>query len=129
MFVARFLGESSLFHGTVIDPRTVDVGGRRVVAGRGDADSGATVAVVVRPERIRIVVDPGAPPAGNAVPGRVLQHIYLGNSRKVEVRLPDDTVVLVRESAGSITRAEPGQDVWLTFGPDNAAILPADATN
>ncbi|MEH3141108.1 MAG: ABC transporter ATP-binding protein [Mycobacterium kyogaense] len=129
VFVARFLGESSLFHGTVGDPRTVDVGGRRVVAGRGDADAGAAVAVVVRPERIRIVVDAGEPPAGNAVPGTVIQHIYLGNSRKVEVRLPDDTVVLVRESAGSITRAEPGHDVWLTFDPDNAAILPADTTN
>lgn len=127
IFVARFLGESSLFHGTLADERTVDVGGRRIVAGRGDADRGAAVSVVVRPERIRIAAA-AEPPSGNAVSGTVVQDIYLGNSRKVEVRLADDTVVLVRESAGAITPTEPGESVWLTFDPDNAAILPADTT-
>lgn len=128
VFVARFLGESSLFAGTVEDGRAVNVGGRRIAAGRGEADRGAHVAVVVRPERIRIV-EGAEPPAGNAVAGIVKQHIYLGNSRKVEVRLPDGEVVLVRESAGSISSAQPGQDIWLTFDPDNAAILPADTTS
>jgi putative spermidine/putrescine transport system ATP-binding protein len=126
VFVARFLGESSLFHGTVEDGRSVNVGGRKVVAGRGDAERGADVAVVVRPERIGIVVDDAETPSGNAVPGTVVQEIYLGNSRKVEVRLADDTVVLVRESAGDITPVTAGQQVWLTFDPDTAAILPAD---
>jgi putative spermidine/putrescine transport system ATP-binding protein len=111
--------------GTVTDGRTVDVGGRRIVAGRGDFVRGDTVAVVVRPERIRIVAGESEPAAVNAVPGRVIQEIYLGNARKVEVRLSDDTMVLVRESAGSITPTEPGQRIWLTFDPDNAAILPA----
>ena len=125
VFVAGFLGESSLFGGTVTDGRTVDVGGRRIVAGRGDFVRGDTVAVVVRPERIRIVAGESEPAAVNAVPGTVIQEIYLGNSRKVEVRLSDDTMVLVRESAGNITPTEPGQHIWLTFDPDNAAILPA----
>ncbi|MGH3639160.1 MAG: ABC transporter ATP-binding protein [Mycobacterium sp.] len=125
IFVARFLGESSLFGGTVTDGRTVDVGGRRIVAGRGDSARGDTVAVVVRPERIRLVAGDSEPDAVNAVPGTVVQEIYLGNSRKVEVRLSDDTVVLVRESAGSITATQPGQRVWLTFDPENTAILAA----
>jgi putative spermidine/putrescine transport system ATP-binding protein len=125
IFVARFLGESSVFSGTVTDEQTVDVGGRRIVAGRGDSARGDTVAVVVRPERIRLVAGDSEPDAVNAVPGTVTQEIYLGNSRKVEVRLSDDTVVLVRESAGSITATQPGQRIWLTFDPDNAAILSA----
>ena len=125
IFVARFLGESSLFSGTVSDELAVDVGGRRIVAGRGDCARGDAVAVVVRPERIRIITGESEPDAVNAVPGTVIQEIYLGNSRKVEVGLADDTVVLVRESAGSITPTEPGQRIWLTFDPDNAAILPA----
>ncbi len=62
----------------------------------------------------------------NAVPGTVIQEIYLGSSRKVEVSLPDGTVALVRESADSITPTEAGQQVWLTFDPEVATILPAD---
>lgn len=126
VFVARFLGESSLFYGTLKDGLVVNAYGRRIVAGRGDVSSGASVAVVVRPERLRIVTGDEEPDVVNAVPGTVIQDIYLGNSRKVEVRLPDDTVALVRESAGSITEAQAGQRVWLTFDPDVAAILPAD---
>jgi putative spermidine/putrescine transport system ATP-binding protein len=125
VFVARFLGESSIVSGTVTDEHTVDVGGRRIVTGRGDSARGATVSVVVRPERIRLVTGESEPAAVNALPGTVIQEIYLGNSRKVEVRLADDTTVLVRESAGSITPTETGQQVWLTFDPDNAAMLPA----
>jgi putative spermidine/putrescine transport system ATP-binding protein len=125
LFVARFLGESSFFGGTVTDERTVDVGGRRIVAGRGDSARGDAVTVVVRPERIRILTGESEPAAVNAVPGTIVQEIYLGNARKVEVRLSDDTVAVVRESAGSITNTQPGQRIWLTFDVDNAAILPA----
>ncbi|MDH6196889.1 putative spermidine/putrescine transport system ATP-binding protein [Mycobacterium frederiksbergense] len=126
VFVARFLGESSLFYGKHEDGGVVYAYGRRLVAGRGESSPGASVAVVVRPERIRMVTGEAEPDAVNAVPGTVIQDIYLGNSRKVEVRLPDDTIALVRESAGSITPTHAGQQVWLTFDPDVAAVLPAD---
>ncbi|WP_234790519.1 FAD-dependent oxidoreductase [Mycolicibacterium fortuitum] len=126
IFVARFLGESSLFYGKLEDGLAINAYGRRIVAGRGDAASGDAVAVVVRPERIRILTGDAEPEAVNAVPGTVIQEIYLGNSRKVEVSLPDGTVALVRESADSITPTQTGQKVWLTFDPDVATILPAD---
>lgn len=126
IFVARFLGESSLFYGTVEEANGVNVGGRRIVATRGGAPVGTRVAVVVRPERIRIAATDDAPSAPNAIPGTVVQEIYLGNARKVEVRLDDDTMVLVRESADGITATSPGQRIWLTFQPENAAILAAD---
>ncbi|WP_135453111.1 ABC transporter ATP-binding protein [Mycobacterium sp. DL99] len=126
VFVARFLGESSLFYGKLEDGRAVNAYGRRIVAGRGDSRRGDSVAVVVRPERLRIVTGDTEPDAVNAVPGTVIQEIYLGNSRKVEVSLPDGTVALVRESADSITPTQAGQKVWLTFDPDVATILPAD---
>lgn len=126
IFVARFLGESSLFYGKLEDGLAVNAYGRRIVAGRGDAANGDAVAVVVRPERIRILTCDAEPEAVNAVPGTVIQEIYLGNSRKVEVSLPDGTVALVRESADSITPTQAGEKVWLTFDPDVATILPAD---
>ncbi|MHC9295380.1 ABC transporter ATP-binding protein [Mycobacterium sp. LTG2003] len=124
LFVAQFLGESSLFHGVSDGGREADSNGHRLSAVRGPEHSrGAGVAVVVRPERIRIEPDGPRPDAINAVPGTVVQHIYLGNSRKVEVRLDDGTIVLVRESAGAISSANAGDRVWLTFHPDDAAVL------
>lgn len=124
LFVAQFLGESSLFHGVSDGGRDADSNGHRLSAVRGPEHArGAGVAVVVRPERIRIEPDGPRPSSVNAVPGTVVQHIYLGNSRKVEVRLDDDTIVLVRESAGAISSASAGDRIWLTFHPDDAAIL------
>ncbi|MFN3006947.1 ABC transporter ATP-binding protein [Mycolicibacterium wolinskyi] len=124
LFVAQFLGESSLFHGVSDGGREADSNGHHLSAVRGlEHARGAGVAVVVRPERIRIEPDGPRPSSVNAVPGTVVQHIYLGNSRKVEVRLDDDTIVLVRESAGAISSASAGDRIWLTFHPDDAAIL------
>jgi putative spermidine/putrescine transport system ATP-binding protein len=127
LFVAQFLGESSLFHGVADEDREVNANGHRLSAVRGPEHlRGAHVAVVVRPERIRIEPDGARPNSINAVPGTVVQHIYLGNSRKVEVRLDDDTIVLVRESAGALSVSGTGERVWLTFRPDDAAILASD---
>jgi putative spermidine/putrescine transport system ATP-binding protein len=126
VFVARFLGESSLFYGTVEDAGEVNSNNHRIVATRGEATRGAAVAVVVRPERITITPGGPRPDGVNAVPGTAIQNIYFGSSRKVEVRLDDGSTVLVRESAGDITPVEPGQQIWLTFAPENATVLPAD---
>ena len=123
LFVAQFLGESSIFRGTVSGDREVDAEGHRLTAGRGAQPTGTAVAVVVRPERIRIEPDGPRPGSNNAVPGRILQHIYFGNSRKVEVRLDDGTTVLVRESAGALSPGNADDRVWLTFDPNDAAIL------
>jgi putative spermidine/putrescine transport system ATP-binding protein len=124
LFVAQFLGESSLFHGVSEGGREADSNGHRLCAVRGPEHvRGAGVAVVVRPERIRIEPDGPRPSSVNAVPGTVVQHIYLGNSRKVEVRLDDGTIVLVRESAGAISSANADDRIWLTFHPDDAALL------
>ncbi len=126
LFVAQFLGESSIFRGMVSGDREVDVNGHRLTAGRGEQPNGTAVAVVVRPERIRIEPEGPRPGSNNAVPGRILQHIYFGNSRKVEVSLDDGTTVLVRESAGSLSPGNADDRVWLTFDPNDAAILASD---
>ncbi|NJC73937.1 ABC transporter ATP-binding protein [Planosporangium thailandense] len=138
LFVAQFLGESSLFHGVATegaDGAGVRALDRTLRAGRGHARAGEPAALVVRPERIRVHPIDGAAadqagvdqsaPAGNAVRGRVRQEIYLGNSRKLAVEVADGTQVLVRESAGDLSGSRPGDEVWLTFRPEDAAVLPA----
>ena len=126
LFVAQFLGESSLFRGTLGGGR-VDFNGRCLEATRGELPDARDVAVVVRPERVSLHPDGPPPSSVNAVPGRVVQHIYFGNSRKVEVRLDDGASVLVRESASAaLTPVHADDQVWLTFRPEDAAVLPLD---
>jgi putative spermidine/putrescine transport system ATP-binding protein len=85
------------------------------------------VAVVVRPERMEIHAGAKEPQADNVVPGRVIQHIYFGNARKVEVRLGDGSTVLVRESASATLAPVHADDaVWLTFRSEDASVLAVD---
>jgi putative spermidine/putrescine transport system ATP-binding protein len=134
VFVAQFLGESSLLHGEAIGESGgygVQSLGRTLRAQRGNVRSGEPAVLVVRPERIRLLPVEQPEPSGNAVRGRVRQEIYLGSSRKLAIELADGSQVLVRESAGDISASRPGDEVWLTFRAEDAAVLstsPADAS-
>jgi putative spermidine/putrescine transport system ATP-binding protein len=128
LFVAQFLGESSLFRGTLADGK-VDSHGHTLTATRGEPPRVGDVAVVVRPERIAIHPGVQRPAETNAIPGRVIQLVYFGNARKVEVRLEDGHTALVRESAGAtLTPVAADDAVWLTFRPEDASVLPLDPT-
>ncbi|MFC7674392.1 ABC transporter ATP-binding protein [Mycolicibacterium sp. GCM10028919] len=128
LFVAQFVGESSLFRGSLEGDR-VQAHGRTLTATRGALPDTRTVAVVVRPERIAIHAGDAEPHADNAVPGRVIQQIYFGNARKVEVRLDDGSTVLVRESASAALAPVHADDpVWLTFRREDASVLAVDDT-
>jgi ABC-type Fe3+/spermidine/putrescine transport system ATPase subunit len=107
-FVARFIGESNLWEGTI----TRDgVGGVQFTASDGlrfavaDADGlpdGARVMVSVRPETVVIARAPGAAIAGlaNRVPGTVEEIGYTGASTRYRVRIDDTvTVHVVRPNA------------------------------
>jgi putative spermidine/putrescine transport system ATP-binding protein len=132
VFVAQFLGESSLFGGLSTD----DTSGRGVHsidgplrALRGNVRVGESAVVIVRPERIRLLPISQQRPAGNALRGRIRQEIYLGNSRKLEIELDDDSRALARESAGDISDTRPGDYVWLTFRAEDASILPTSPSD
>ena len=125
-FVAQFLGESSLFYGVAtggIDGGGIEGTFGTLQGGHGEVPTGATAALVVRPERIRLLPVGGIGPTGNAVSGRVLQEIYLGSSRKLQIELVDGSQVLARESAGDISTLAPGDDAWVTFRPEDAVLL------
>lgn len=128
LFVAQFLGESSLFRGSVTRDGQgwrVDTADGPIVGSRGSTDA-ADATVVVRPERIIVHMD--RPSGPNVVPGRVVQEIYLGAARKIEVTLRDGRTVLVREGAAEITDAGINDEVWLQFRPEDAVVLPSPST-
>jgi spermidine/putrescine transport system ATP-binding protein len=136
-FVASFLGASNLLHGRVEgtdgdygtvrldDESTVRVP-RAQLEGRREVDVG------VRPEKIRLLTSGADAMAGaNRLPGRVRSSAYMGVSTQYLVDLPNGSVAAVYEQ--NIARAEsssllrPGQDVTLTWSPDDTFAVESGA--
>ena len=91
-FVAQFLGESNCWVGDVVrsDSQTTVVSGPGwTIVGTTTAESpvSAHAAIVVRPERCRLVSLGAAPEGWNEAPGRIRDIVYLGSLRKVLVDL------------------------------------------
>ena len=134
-FVARFLGDSNLFTGTLDTargaPSLVDGDARWLVdaeaASRLGLTEGAEATAVVRPERMSIVAarSVGGLPAGvNAVSGVVAETVYLGAARKIVVDLPDRHSVQVRlESRAPRSAFAPGDAVVVGWEPGDASLV------
>ncbi|MFI7135098.1 ABC transporter ATP-binding protein [Nonomuraea sp. NPDC050153] len=122
LFVARFLGESTILRGDVT-PDGIGVCARLLRApGELSEKAGA---LVVRPERLSVREAGFSPGSGwNALPATVTGEIYLGSSRKLELRLPDGSSALVREQAGSLSDARGGEEVTLTWRVADSVLLP-----
>ncbi|MFE3454768.1 ABC transporter ATP-binding protein [Nonomuraea sp. NPDC059194] len=130
LFVAKFLGESTVLRGPVSD-QGIGVCARNLrvqgdlsdISGAGGI-GGRDGALVVRPERLAVRKPGHEAEAGwNALPGTVTGEIYLGSSRKLELRLPDGSPALVREQAGGLSEARVGDEVTLTWRVADAVLL------
>jgi putative spermidine/putrescine transport system ATP-binding protein len=136
LFVADFIGESNILRGRfepagdggwlVRDPWRWQVGA--AAAARASLDGGSAAALVVRPERLRIVGvdDAGAPPVSgeNAVEATVRDVLYLGSMRKFELVLPDGNAAVVRQQrGGGAHQRRPGDQVRLTWAVDDGVLV------
>ncbi|CAN5136475.1 ABC transporter ATP-binding protein [soil metagenome] len=102
LFVARFLGESTVITG---------------------ADGQL---VVVRPERAQLVVGKNAVAAGrSSLDATVVEEVYLGHDRKVRVRLPNGEIGIVRESAGAMSDLRIGDVAQFTWSAADQVTFPA----
>ncbi|MEU8246808.1 ABC transporter ATP-binding protein [Nonomuraea sp. NPDC048916] len=121
LFVARFLGESTILRGE-ITPDGIGVCARLLNA--PDALPGGPGALVVRPERLAVRPADHLPDVGwNALPATVIGEIYLGSSRKLELKLPDGSSALVREQAGNLSDARRGDAVTMTWRVTDSVLL------
>ena len=92
-FVADFVGESNIFHGTVSAPGVVTLeNGRTLEVGRG-GEMGKKVGVLMRPERFSSV-------GANSFTGEVVEAVYLGTSFKLRLACEGGMELLVRQPAG-----------------------------
>ena len=108
--LAAFLGESNVLEGEIRDNMMVTALGRLTVGSWGGTGAGGKARVLVRPEQIRLVEDPGA---RDVMEGTVRSYEYFGHDAVIRVRprsaaLPD---LVVRVTGGRPT--EPGREVGL----------------
>jgi len=131
-FVARFIGDANLFHGTI---RELDGGTATVVGSEGigwrvpviaPAAVGAAIQVAVRPEWHEMFRHPWNADHRNGFPGAIREVVFLGEQRHALVTL--DHGAEVRVAIGRSASADPptwrvGDRVWVTWRPEDAQVL------
>ncbi|HYA06104.1 MAG TPA: ABC transporter ATP-binding protein [Xanthobacteraceae bacterium] len=132
-WVADFIGSVNLFEGRAGDDGLSVDGtalGRLRVAGRIEAEPGATVWLAVRPEKLRIAPAALAPEqrteSENGVAATVVDIAYLGDVSIYRLRTGDG-VSLQAAVANTGRRGDGGigenDKVWLSFAPEAAIVL------
>jgi putrescine transport system ATP-binding protein len=131
--VAEFVGEITILDGTIVGRQgtawQVDskaAAGVLSVEGADGFALGDTVAVAVRPEKIRILQDEPAPGTLNAIPAEIYDIGYLGDWTTYRAALPSGLVAKVSRANASrfVERPITWEDrVWLTFDPSAAVLL------
>jgi putative spermidine/putrescine transport system ATP-binding protein len=133
LFVADFIGESNILRGRLEldgDGGWLTRAGWRwrvgpAAARRVGLESGSAAALVVRPERLRIVgPDDEIATGTNAIEAAVSDVLYLGSIRKYELVLPDGQPAVVRQQVGGSEREWHAADrVRLCWAVDDGVIV------
>ena len=101
-FVADFIGETNFLKGVVQEQEgervTVLVAGHLPVVVETDhvVERGQEVTVAVRPEKIRLLLQP-AEGEHNSLLGQVEQIVYVGNDTRFHVRVSDQVALVIRQ--------------------------------
>jgi len=134
LFVAGFMGESSLFRGRVslrgsVAELDCECGCIRLTRERVSAavSDGSRAALVVRPERITVNGNSTDGDA-NSVRGVLREVVYLGATRKASVELRDGTTVLARLHPEALGGLAPGADVAVEWSAESGVLVPDEAS-
>ncbi|MEX2440453.1 MAG: ABC transporter ATP-binding protein [Actinomycetota bacterium] len=135
-FVAGFLGASNLLEGQLVPLRngvaevlTAD-GDKFTVSGdRVPSDTGGTVKVGVRPERMSIAPESDAAPSGhNSVTGTLQMSTFIGVSHQHKIDGPDGTSMTVYvQNLGANRAPQPGERVRLSWSPEYTFVVKPSA--
>lgn len=85
---------------------------------------GDPVSVMIRPERLRVAVEPGATSDGRTLEGQMRSMIFQGSQIRLDIELADGTsVVSWVEPDGHLPAIRPGSPVSVTWNPGAAFLL------
>ena len=133
-YVADFIGNINLFDGTVesagggeIRIKGDDPAGDFISASEAPVAGGAKVKLAVRPEKMRISIEPPPEDAKNVLKGEVWDLAYMGDWTVVLVKV-DGSEKVVRVSRANMTRTEAKPIAWddrvhVWFAPDAGVVL------
>ena len=123
LFVAEFLGESNVFRGEV-DPSGHF---RGALFGTGvdvsAAHPGRDAALVVRPERVRLVEGAAAPNGAPTVSAVVTDVRYLGSHVRVGLQFPNGECGSLMQVVGERPSPDPGATVTVTWSPQHQNVV------
>jgi putative spermidine/putrescine transport system ATP-binding protein len=133
LFVARFLGDSNVLAGTVSrqngTPRLRGESYELLLPKQPDMADGSGASVVIRPERLSVQTNgSGAGPGANILKGRVHEIIYMGGIRRLEVEIASEVRLLIQEQAGVGSTADVGDEVFVSWQPNDTVVLEASPT-
>jgi spermidine/putrescine ABC transporter ATP-binding subunit len=127
-FVTDFLGEANIFSGQVVTSDetgiviAINEEDRVVAPSQPGLTPGAPIVCAVRPENVRISLDPPSTPI--ALPATVAHVVYLGPSLNFHLTLRDGAHVVVFAQSG-VQKVLPtvGQAVYLWWEPEYTLVL------
>ncbi|WP_372921747.1 ABC transporter ATP-binding protein [Roseovarius sp.] len=120
-FIAEFIGESNLLMGRMDDGQ-VDIGGTSVpIPDPRGAASGDEVALLLRPEQIRL--EPLSPEEPPKLTGRVADEVYQGSIRRYLVESRGQTVTVEVPNRPDLSQLPKGAEVSLFWHPDSSVVL------
>src|SRR5499426_3461702 len=131
-WVADFIGDVTLIEGRVVEAGAAGTvvesehAGRLRATAPSDAKPGDSVAIALRPGKVRIALEPPSAATDNCVAGQVRNIGYLGDLSIYQVRL--DNGFVIKAALANMTRLieRPiGWDdqVWLSWTPEAAVVL------
>jgi spermidine/putrescine transport system ATP-binding protein len=121
-FVARFLGVSNLLEGVSNGDGTVRLDDGTVVRAPAAAGRQGSVAVGIRPEKIRL-----GRSEENALGGEISERAYIGVSTQYIVKTPHGPLtVYVQNSDAGAAALHPGDQVTLSWSPDSTFVVDSE---
>ena len=132
VFVASFIGQANLWHGRQtgrVDSGYVEVEvlGTKLRARPGDTtiESGGQATLMVRPERIRVTMEPqGADAVG--VPATVTDLTFQGPVVRLSLAAADESPIIAHVGPEEdLPLLRPGDQVHVSWAPEASLVLPA----
>ncbi|MFD1705995.1 ABC transporter ATP-binding protein [Siminovitchia sediminis] len=125
-FVADFIGETNLFEGKVVEidqkHAYFDLSGHKIpIVPANPLSLDEEISMAIRPERVHLHGEANG--AGFAIPGKVVEHIYVGSVIKTVVSLPGGQQVIVNETPEIAHSFAVDQDVFINWEPDKAVVI------
>jgi spermidine/putrescine ABC transporter ATP-binding subunit len=129
-FVAEFIGEANMLQSLVVGSgrdAMLQIDGIAEKHRLSSAHDSGTVSILLRPEKLHLHTVGEAAPAGhNAIPGRIVNSVFVGTSIKYQVQIGSGRLLRVDSQADRERPADIGDEVVLSWIADDARLFRND---